>query len=149
MCPFENMSSELNEPFVYGFREQLVSTLYRVPKLRVVKAPCEVPVHQIPEELGVDSVVTGSVQQAGGRVRITAQVVAGDGVVLWSESIDGAAEEVEEVFGLHERVANRVRDAILGKSEIAVTAPPDRPASRRMTFICSATSPLANAQNQN
>ena len=128
VCPFENMSSEPNEPFVYGFREQLVSTLYRVPKLRVVKAPCEVPVHQIPEELGVDSVVTGSVQQAGGRVRITAQVVAGDGVVLWSDSIDGAAEEVEEVFGLHERVANRVRDAILGKSEIAVTAP-TRPAS--------------------
>ena len=128
VCPFENMSTEPNEPFVYGFREQLVSTLYRVPKLRVVKAPCDVPVHQIPGEMGVDSVVTGSVQQAGGRVRITAQVVAGDGVVLWSESIDGAAEEVEEVFGLHERVANRVRDAILGESKIAVTAS-TRPAS--------------------
>ena len=128
VCPFENMSTEPNEPFVYGFREQLVSTLYRVPKLRVVKAPCDVPVHEIPGELGVDSMVTGSVQQAGGRVRITAQVVAGDGEVLWSESIDGAAEEVEEVFGLHERVANRVRDALLGESEIAVIAP-TRPAS--------------------
>ena len=128
VCPFENMSTEPNEPFVYGFREQLVSTLYRVPKLRVVKAPCDVPVHEIPGELGVDSMVTGSVQQAGGRVRITAQVVGGDGEVLWSESIDGAAEEVEEVFGLHERVANRVRDALLGESEIAVIAP-TRPAS--------------------
>jgi TolB-like protein/Tfp pilus assembly protein PilF len=128
VCPFENMSTKPDEPFVYGFREQLVSTLYRVPNLRVVKAPCEVPVHQIPGELGVASVVTGSVQQAGGRVRITAQVVAGDGVILWSESIDGAAEEVEEVFGLHERVANRVRDAILGESKIAVTAS-TRPAS--------------------
>jgi tetratricopeptide (TPR) repeat protein len=78
--------------------------------------------------LGVDSVVTGSVQQAGGRVRITAQVMAGDGVILWSDSIDGAAEEVEEVFGLHERVANRVRDAILGESEFAMPAS-TRPAS--------------------
>ena len=128
VCPFENMSTKPDEPFVYGFREQLVSTLYRVPNLRVVKAPCEVPVHQIPAELGVGSVVTGSVQRAGGRVRITAQVVASDGVILWSESTDGAAEEVEEVFGLHERVANRVRDAILGKSKIAVTAS-TRPAS--------------------
>lgn len=128
VCPFENMSTKPHEAFVYGFREQLVSTLYRVPDLRVVKAPCEVPVHQIPGELGVDSVVTGSVQQAGGRVRITAQLVASDGVVLWSESIDGAAEEVEEVFGLHERVANRVRDAILGESDFAVTAA-TRPAS--------------------
>jgi len=128
VCPFENMSTKPDEPFVYGFREQLVSTLYRVPNLRVVKAPCEVPVHQIPAELGVGSVVTGSVQRAGGRVRITAQVVASDGVILWSESTDGAAEEVEEVFGLHERVANRVRDAILGKSKIGVTAS-TRPAS--------------------
>lgn len=128
VCPFENMSTQANEPFVFGFREQLVSTLYRVSNLRVVKGSCGVPVHEIPEYLGVDSVVTGSVQQVGGRVRITAQLLASNGVILWSESIDGAAEEVEEVFELHEKVANQVRDAIREDSDFEVTAP-SRPAS--------------------
>lgn len=121
VCPFENMSTEADEPFVFGFREQLISTLSREPNLRIVKASCKGD--SVPGEKLIDSVVTGSVQRAGGRVRITAKLEANDGEILWSESIDGAAEEVEEVFGLHERVANRVRSAILGDSETEVTAP--------------------------
>ncbi len=120
VCPFENMSTEADEPFVFGFREQLISTLSREPNLRIVKASCKDDT--VPGDNLIDSMVTGSVQRAGGRVRITAKLEANDGEILWSESIDGAAEEVEEVFGLHERVANRVRSAILGDSETEVTA---------------------------
>ncbi|MFQ6007019.1 MAG: winged helix-turn-helix domain-containing tetratricopeptide repeat protein [Woeseia sp.] len=126
VCPFENMSSNANQYFVDGFREQLVTALYRVPKLRVIKASCVA--EKTPADEIIDSMVTGSVLQAGGRVRISAHLLTNNGVTLWSESIDGAAEEVEEVFGLHERVANRVRDAILGESDIKVTAS-SRPAS--------------------
>lgn len=126
VCPFENMSSKADQYFVDGFREQLVTTLYRVPKLRVIKASCVAD--KTPADEIVDSMVTGSVIQASGRVRISAHLLTSNGVTLWSESIDGAAEEVEEVFGLHERVANRVRDAILGESDIQVTAS-SRPAS--------------------
>lgn len=114
VCPFENMSTEAAEPFVFGVREQLVSTLSHVPGLRVVKPSC---VAETLPELGVDSVVTGSVLQAGGRVRINAQLMRMDGEILWSDSIDGAGEEVREVFGLHDRVANLVRGAILGESD--------------------------------
>jgi TolB-like protein/Tfp pilus assembly protein PilF len=119
VCPFENMSTEADQYFVDGFREQLVSTLYNLPRLRVVKASC--PGDMFPDEI-VDSMVTGSVLQAGGRVRIASQLMASDGTILWTESIDGAAEEVEEVFGLHEKVASRVRDALLGESEVFITA---------------------------
>lgn len=125
VCPFENMSTAADEPLVFGFREQLVSTLYRVPGLRVVKASCKGAGNA---ELGVDSIVSGSVQRAGGRVRISAHLFASNGVTLWSESFDAAAEEVQEVFGLHERVANRVREAVMGESETEVTAA-SRPAS--------------------
>ena len=120
VCPFTNMSTESDEAFVFGFRQQLISTLSREPDLGVIKASCgdaEVPGDEI-----FDSIVTGSVQRAGGRVRITAILEASDGEILWSESIDGASVEVEEVFGLHERVANRVRIAILGESENEITA---------------------------
>nr|CAM58096.1 hypothetical protein [uncultured marine microorganism] len=120
VCPFENMSTQADEPFVFGFREQLISTLSREPNLRIVKASCKDDT--VPGEQLIDSIVTGSVQRAGGRVRITAKLEANDGEIFWSESIDGAAEEVEEVFGLHERVANRVRSAILGDSETEVSA---------------------------
>ena len=124
VCPFENMSMESDEPFVFGFREQLISTLSREPDLRIIKASCGDDA--VPGDSLIDSMVTGSVQRAGGRVRITAKLEASDGEILWSESIDGAAEEVEEVFGLHERVANRVRIAILGESvfEIAASSRP-------------------------
>ncbi len=120
VCPFENMSTEADEAFVFGFREQLISTLSREPDLRIVKASCKDTT--IPGDSSIDSMVTGSVQRAAGRVRITAKLEAIDGEILWSESIDGASREVEEVFGLHERVANRVRIAILGESESRITA---------------------------
>ena len=121
VCPFQNMSTEADEPFVFGFREQLISTLSREPDLRIVKASCKDDT--VPGNGLIDSMVTGSVQRAGGRVRITAKLEARNGEILWSESIDGASQEVEEVFGLHERVANRVRIAILGESEFEITAP--------------------------
>ena len=121
VCPFRNMSTEADEPFVFGFREQLISTLSREPDLRIVKASCKDDT--VPGNGLIDSMVTGSVQRAGGRVRITAKLEARNGEILWSESIDGASQEVEEVFGLHERVANRVRIAILGESEFEITAP--------------------------
>jgi DNA-binding winged helix-turn-helix (wHTH) protein/TolB-like protein/Tfp pilus assembly protein PilF len=120
VCPFENMSTDADEPFVFGFREQLINTLSREPDLRIIKMSCNAASGAA--DNSIDSMVTGSVQRARGRVRITAQLEASDGEILWSESIDGAAEEVEEVFGLHERVANRVRIALLGESEDEITA---------------------------
>ncbi len=120
VCPFQNMSAEADEPFVFGFREQLISTLSREPNLRIIKSSCKDDT--LPGDNSIDSMVTGSVQRAGGRVLITARLEASDGEILWSESIDGASEEVEEVFGLHERVANRVRIAILGESVLDIAA---------------------------
>ncbi len=120
VCPFQNMSAEADEPFVFGFREQLISTLSREPNLRIIKASCKDDT--LPGDNSIDSMVTGSVQRAGGRVLITARLEASDGEILWSESIGGASEEVEEVFGLHERVANRVRIAILGDSVLEIAA---------------------------
>jgi len=122
VCPFENMSGPAGEVFAFGVREQLLITLSQEPMLRIVKPPCDIPVHEIPEELGVDSVVTGSVQLAGNKVRMIPQIQASDETVLWTEKIDGAAEEVEQVFVLHERVADRVRDAFRRTSEVVVTA---------------------------
>lgn len=129
VCPFENMSGPAGEIFAFGVREQLLITLSHEPMLRVVKPPCDIPVHEIPQELGLDGVVTGSVQVAGDQVRMVARVQASDGVILWSKNIDGGTKKVDEVFVLHERVADRVRDAIRGAAGAEVTAS-SRPDSR-------------------
>ena len=129
VCPFENMSGPAGDVFAFGVREQLLITLSQEPLLRVVKPPCEVPVHEIPEELGVDGVVTGSVQLAGDQVRMVARVQASDGLILWSKHVDGGAAEVDEVFVLHEQLADLVLEAIRGNSDIEV-ASSSRPESR-------------------
>lgn len=120
VCPFANKSTDADEPFVFGFREQLISTLSREPQLRIIKRSCNDA--SAAADDSIDYVVTGSVQRAGGLVRITAKLEASNGEIPWSESIDGKSEEVEEVFGMHERVANRVRIALLGESEDEITA---------------------------
>ena len=129
VCPFENMSGPAGDVFAFGVREQLLITLSQEPLLRVVKPPWEVQVHEIPEELGVDGVVTGSVQLAGDQVRMVARVQASDGLILWSKHIDGGATEVDEVFVLHEQLADLVLEAIRGNSDIEV-ASSSRPDSR-------------------
>lgn len=125
VCPFENMSGPAGEIFAFGVREQLLSTLSQLRDLRVVKPNCET---ESIAELDVDSIVTGSVLSAAGRVRFTTQVLTPDGEILKSDTIDGAAAEVDEVFGLLERVAIRIRDGYWGELNAAAAAS-SRPAS--------------------
>lgn len=74
---------------------------------------------KIAEDYDVLSVVRGSVQRYGGKLRITARIVDSDGVNLWAGTIDGP---VGKLFSLHEQVATRVRDAIIGKTADTVIA---------------------------
>ncbi len=56
--------------------------------------------------LGVAHVLEGSVQRAGGRVRITAQLIrAEDGFHVWSENYD---RTLEDVFGIQDEIAQLV-----------------------------------------
>jgi adenylate cyclase len=67
-------------------------------------------VKQVGRELGVRYVLEGSVRKAGGRVRITAQLIeATTGVHLWADRFDGS---LEDVFDLQDQVANSVAGVI-------------------------------------
>jgi tetratricopeptide (TPR) repeat protein len=69
--------------------------------------------------------VLGSVQVLDDRVRVTARIENSNDVNLWAGTFDGT---VDELFILHEQVATKVRDAIVGKTEAGITAP-SQPAS--------------------
>jgi adenylate cyclase len=69
-----------------------------------------VDVRQIGRELGVRYVLEGSVRRAGGRLRITGQLIdASTGAHLWADRYDG---DLQDVFELQDRVTARVVGAI-------------------------------------
>ena len=119
---FVNMSGEEFQFLVDGFAEQLISTLYQIPDLRIKKGslPTEDESgEEITEHYSVGSVVRGSVQHLDGQVKITARIEDSNDVNLWAGTFNGT---VEEMFSLHEQVATKVRDAIVGETEGMVTA---------------------------
>src|SRR5438552_14265796 len=67
-------------------------------------------VRQVGRELGVRYVLEGSVRKAGGRVRITGQLIdAATGAHLWADKFDGG---VEDVFDLQDKITASVVGAI-------------------------------------
>jgi adenylate cyclase len=118
VLPFQNMSGDPEqEYFADGMVEELTAALSRVRSFFVIARNSSftykgraVDVKQVGHELGVRYVLEGSVRKAGGRVRITAQLVDGTtGSHIWSDRFDGA---IEDVFDLQDRITESVVGAI-------------------------------------
>ena len=79
-----------------------------------------IDVKQVGRELGVRYALEGSVRKAGGRVRITAQLIdALSGTHLWADRFDGS---LEDIFELQDRVASSVAGVIEPTLQAAETA---------------------------
>ncbi len=65
----------------------------------------------IARELGVGSLLTGSVQRAGGQVRISVALSAADGAVRWSQAYD---RPLANVFAVQDEIARQVARELLG-----------------------------------
>jgi adenylate cyclase len=118
VLPFANMSGDPEqEYFADGMVEEIITALSRIRWLFVIARNSSfayrgqsVDVKQIGRELGVRYVLEGSVRKAGGRVRITAQLInALSGTHLWADRFDGS---LEDVFELQDRVAVSVAGVI-------------------------------------
>jgi TolB-like protein/class 3 adenylate cyclase len=118
VLPFANMSGDSEqEYFADGIVEEIITALSRIRWLFVIARNSTftykgqtVDVKQIGRELGVRYVLEGSVRKAGGRVRITAQLIdVLNGAHLWAERFDGS---LEDVFELQDQVASSVAGVI-------------------------------------
>ena len=118
VLPFVSMSaSPDDEYFVDGITEELISRLSRVEGLEVIARTSIASykgtrknIGQIAGELNVGTVLEGSVRTAGGKVRITAQLInAANDAHLWSEDYD---RELKDVFAVQTDIAQRVADAL-------------------------------------
>jgi adenylate cyclase len=128
VLPFQNMSGDPEqEYFVDGMVEEIITALSRIRWLFVIARNSSftykgqaVDVKQVGRELSVRYVLEGSVRKAGGRVRITAQLIdAVTGAHLWADRFDGS---LEDVFELHDKVASSVAGVIEPALQAAETA---------------------------
>jgi adenylate cyclase len=118
VMPFANLSGDPDqEYFSDGMVEEIITALSRIRWLFVIARNSSftykdqaVDVKQIGRELGVRYVLEGSVRKAGGRVRITAQLIEAEtGAHLWADRFDGS---LEAIFSLQDQVAISVAGVI-------------------------------------
>ena len=118
VLPFANMSGDQEqEYFADGMVEEIITALSRIRWLFVIARNSSftykgkaVDVKRVGRDLGVRYVLEGSVRKAGGRVRITAQLIEAEtGTHLWADRFDGL---LEDVFELQDTVAISVAGVI-------------------------------------
>jgi TolB-like protein len=136
VMPFHNMSGDPEqEYFADGMVEEITTALSRIRWLFVIARNSSFTykgqafdVKQIGRELGVRYLLEGAVRKAGGRVRVSAQLIdATNGAHLWADRFDGS---VESVFDLQDKVASSVAGVIEPTLQAAETArAADRPTS--------------------
>ena len=114
VMPFQNMSGDSEqEYFVDGLVEDIITALSRISAFFVMARNSSftykgraVDVRQIGQDLGVRYVLEGSVRKAGGRLRITGQLVdTTTGNHIWADRYEGA---LEDVFDLQDRITSSV-----------------------------------------
>ncbi len=118
VLPFTNMSGDAEqEYFSDGISEDIITDLSKIAGLFVIARNSSftykgrsVDVRAIGRELGVRSVLEGSIRRAGQRVRITAQLIdAETGGHLWADRYD---RDLTDIFEVQDDVTRRIVDAL-------------------------------------
>lgn len=121
VLPFTNLSPDpANAYFSDGVMEEILTALAQIEGLKVISRTSAMryrgttrSLRQIGEELGVATILEGSVRRAGERVRITAQLIdARTDEHLWAARYD---RDLEDIFAIQADVAERIVGALKGR----------------------------------
>jgi adenylate cyclase len=138
VLPFDNMSGDPEqEYFSDGITEDIITDLSKVGGLTVIARNStfaykgkRFDVRTVGRELGVASVLEGSIRRAGNRVRINAQLIdAASGNHLWAERYD---RDLTDIFAVQDEVTKHIVDALkvaLTPTEKALLSEDSDPAS--------------------
>jgi TolB-like protein len=118
VLPFDNLSADGDDYFADGLTEDIITNLSRFRDLLVIARTSSFQfkgrrftLGDLQDELHAGYVVEGSVRRAGGRIRITAQLIdAATGVHLWADSYDRG---MEDIFAVQDEVTRTIA-AMLG-----------------------------------
>jgi adenylate cyclase len=136
VLPFDNLSPlEENAYFAAGIHEDILTSLSKVPNLKVISrtsvmryADSEMNIGEITSELNVDHILEGSVRRAGNKVRITVQLIKTDvDEHLWAETYD---RDLADIFAVQSEVAKNIAQqlkvALAPDSEARISKGPTR-----------------------
>lgn len=119
VLPFANLSPDPdNAFFADGIHEDVITTLAKIRDLQVISRTSTLAyrdaaqrnLRKIAEELGVAAVLEGSVRRAGGKVRVTAQLIdARTDKHLWAETYD---RDLSDIFAVQAALAQEIAGAL-------------------------------------
>jgi adenylate cyclase len=137
VLPFVNFSpDQADEYFSDGMTEEVIASISNTQGLRVIARTSVMkykgankPVSEVAKELGVASVVEGSVRKAGHKVRISVQLVdASSEEPRWSQEYD---RDLEDVFAVQTDIARKVAEAL----RVRVLGAAARPTASREAYV--------------
>lgn len=118
VLPFTNISPDpTDEYFADGMTEELIDRLSQVKGLRVIARTSVMnykkkakKVSEIGKELGVRTLVEGSVRKVGNKIRVTAQLIdANTEEHLWSSRYD---KDLDDIFAVQSEIASKITEAL-------------------------------------
>jgi serine/threonine protein kinase/Flp pilus assembly protein TadD len=140
VLPFSNLSNQAeNAFFADGVQEEILTRLSRIADLRVIgrtsamqyKAGAARNLRKIGQELGVAHVLEGTVQRAGNRLRVNAQLVdTRTGTVGWAEQYD---RDLNDLFAVQSDIAQKVARQLQTEISTAEKLAIERPSTIDLT----------------
>src|SRR5256714_6878890 len=121
VLPFENLSEEkANEYFAAGIQDEILTRLAAVRDLKVISRTSTAKykskpdnLKKVAQELGVSTILEGSVQKAGDKVRVNVQLIkAASDSHLWAETFD---RKLSDIFSVESEVAKAIADRLQAK----------------------------------
>ena len=122
MLPFENLSAEKeNAFFADGVQNEILTNLAKIADLKVISRASVMVykvgnprnLREIGQQLGVAHVLEGSVQRAGAKVRVSAQLIdARTDKHVWAETYD---RELADVFAIETELAQAIAGELQAK----------------------------------
>ncbi len=130
VLPFEDLSPQKDQGYLCdGFAESLISSLTKIKNLRVPARTSsfsfkekERNIQEIGEKLNVKTILEGSVQKAGNRLRITTKLInVDDESLIWSEQY---SRDLDDVFAIQDEITLAIVDKLklnlLGKEKTSI-----------------------------
>jgi TolB-like protein len=120
VLPFENLSDDKeNAFFADGIQDDILTKLAKIADLKVISRTSVMPyrgarnTHQIGDALRISHVLEGSVQRAGGKVRVNAQLIdARNDTHIWSEQYE---RDLTDIFVIQSEIAQQIADQLRSK----------------------------------
>ena len=122
VLPFDNLSDDkANAFFTEGVQDQILTALAKLADLKVIsrtsvmnyKSGAPRNLREIGQQLGVAHLLEGSVQRAGNKVRVNAQLIdARTDAHEWAENYD---RPLDDVFAIQSEIAKAIADQLQAK----------------------------------